>query len=358
MTPLVSVVMGTHNRPHWLKTALDSVYAQTMQDFEIVLVRDGGCPVDVEGYDDRLMFVDRDENKGFAYSLNEGINYATGKYIAYLGDDDRYYPHHLRTLTEAIEGTEYGVAYSDLYKCYCHAEGNVRTPVRKENPISRDFDRAMLQHMNHTLGGSMIHRRDLFDKTGLYRPDVKVFIDWDMTRRMSFYTDFLHIPRITGEFWTPMNTLDRISCRGRLDEQTLNATCRAIATNNPALPWLDGVKLMGKSHLHFDHIYHAAKSFDKTTPAISARLYLHLKSNYENKLWMSTRSAESWLKSGCFVESYNLICEVNKVMPTTETLDIQAKCLIGMGMYAGEFYEIIENITEGKIYWDKEWKEL
>ena len=133
--PLVSVTMGTHNRPTWLKTALDSVYAQTMQDFEIVLVRDGGCPVDVSQYDDRLKFIDRDENKGFAYSLNEALHYAQGRYIAYLGDDDRYYPHHLKTLTEAIEGTDQTI----LRGCSLGNRDAVVVKVAKPNQDAR-FD--------------------------------------------------------------------------------------------------------------------------------------------------------------------------------------------------------------------------
>ena len=356
--PLVSVTMGTHNRPAWLRTALDSVYAQEMQDFEIILVRDGGCPVDVSMYDDRLSFIDRDENKGFAYSLNEALNYARGRYIAYLGDDDRYYPHHLKTLIEAIEGTDYGVVYSDLYKVFCRVNGDTRSPIKKTNPISRDFDRTMLIHMNHTLGGAMLHRRDLLEKTGMYSHDVKVYIDWDMTRRMSFYTDFLHVPRITGEFWAPVNHPGRISVQGRQDQGEFSDTVNRIKTNNPPQPWADGVEIKGREHLYFDNLYHIAKSFDQTTPAIGARLYLHLKSNYENRNWMSTREADSWLNCGCFVEAYNIIAEVNANMPTTETLEIQGRCQIGMGIYAGELYELIEQIVQGKIYWDNEWKEL
>ena len=357
-TPLVSVVMGTYNRPAWLHTAIQSVYDQTMQDFEIVLVRDGGSPVDVSGYDDRLSFIDRDENKGFAYSLNEAIHYAKGTYISYLGDDDRYYPHHLDTLTDAIEGTDYGVVYSDLYKCYCRVNDDKRTPLHKTNPISRDFDRNMLLHMNHTLGGAMLHRKDLLEKTGMYRHDIRVYIDWDMTRRMCFYTDFLHVPKITGEFWAPVNSEDRISVKQRKDKDSFNRTIKDIETNNPPPPWVMKLTDYQRKDLYFDNLYHIARSLDKTTPAIGARLYCHLKSNYENRNWMSTREADSWLNCGSFVEAYNIIVEVNKRMPTTETLDIQAKCMIGMGLYANELYEIIENIVQGTIYWDNEWKEL
>ncbi len=358
--PLVSITMGTHNRPVWLHDAIRSVYAQQYQNWEIILVRDGGKPVDVDMYDDRLKFIDRDENKGFAYSLNEAIHYAQGEYIAYLGDDDRMYPHHLKTLVEAIEGTDYGVVYSDLYKCHCRVEGDKRIPLNKTNDISRDFDRTMLIHTNHTLGGAMLHRKDLLELTGMYRPECKVYIDWDMVRRLCFFTDFLHIPKITGEFWAPVNQEERISVKQRKNKADFDDSVNDIMWRVPAPPWshIKNINDYPRSKLLFDNFYHIANKMNGHTPSISARLYNYLGHHFKNTNWMKTKEAKSWYQSGSFVKALEIIKEVNAVMPTTETLAIEADCMTAIGepTAAKEIHDIITEIVKGSVYWDEAWK--
>ena len=356
--PLVSITMGTYNRPIWVREALDSIYRQEMQDFEIILVRDGGLPVQVKDYDDRLKFIDRGENKGFAYSLNEAIQHAQGKYIAYLGDDDKMYPHHLKTLVEAIECFNGEMVYSDLYKVYCKNDNGKRTIIKKSNEISRDFDRNMMLHMNHTLGGAMMHTKSLLDKTGPYRDDIKVYIDWDMTRRMCFYTDFLHVPKITGEFYAPVNKTDRISVKQRLDRVAFDAVVDNIKKLIPLPPWskIEHLTQFPRSSLYFDNLYHVARGFDNTTPAIAARLYRHLRLKYGNTNWMLTREAKSWLECGSYVEAYELAGQAD--MPTTETLEIRARALQGMGKPYKAYDDMIKAINNDKIYWDNVWKEL
>ena len=169
--PLVTILISTYNRPIELREALKSIYAQTYQNFEIRLTRDGGMPVDIwDIKDDRLHFINRDENKGLAYSFNQSIRNARGKYVCYLGDDDLFYPDHIQTLVEALEANpEYGAAYTDLYKVH-YKWGNMgkRIAYAKNREISRDFDRMSLLRFNNMLHVAMMHRRDLLEKTGVY----------------------------------------------------------------------------------------------------------------------------------------------------------------------------------------------
>jgi len=88
--PLVSVLISTYNRPRYVREAVGSILCQTYPNFEIILVRDGGAPVgDIVGQfgDERLIFIDRDRNRGLPYSFNEALSRAKGMYVTYLGDD-------------------------------------------------------------------------------------------------------------------------------------------------------------------------------------------------------------------------------------------------------------------------------
>lgn len=240
--PLVSVLLPTHNRRRYLGEALASVLRQTYNHLEIFVVRDGGQEVAdvVDSFQDaRVIFIDRKENRGKPYSLNEALSQTRGKYIAYLDDDDVYYPNHVETLVNALEAqTECQVAYSDLYKTYCEVlPGGSRVPLSKHVEISRDFDRFLMLYFNHVLHVSLMHRRELLDKTGLYNEDLKILIDWDMTRRLAFFSDFHHAPVITGEYYSPVGESDRISFQRRKDSEEYLRNLLTIRTTRPAKPW-------------------------------------------------------------------------------------------------------------------------
>jgi len=240
--PLVSVLLPTFNRRRYLAQALASVVRQTHRDLEIFVINDGGEDVGdvVRSWNDpRIIFIDRKENRGKPHCLNEALAGARGKYVAYLDDDDMYYPHHVERLVAALEnGTDGGVAYSDLYKSYCNVRPDgSRQVLSKYVEISRDFDRFLMLYFNHVLHVSLMHRRDLLDRTGPYNEDLTILIDWDMTRRLAFFSDFHHVPSITGEFYSPVGASDRISFQQRKDSEAYLRNILAIRTTRPVGPW-------------------------------------------------------------------------------------------------------------------------
>jgi len=240
--PLVTVLVPTFNRRGTLREALASLVAQTHAHFEALVINDGGAPVRdvVDAFaDPRLVLIDRRENRGKAASLNEALARARGTYVAYLDDDDLFYPRHLQCLVEALEadGT-CAAAYTDLYKVHCRVlPDGTRQVLGKVVNVCRDFDRFFLCYFNHVLHVSLMHRRDLLARTGPYDESLGILIDWDMTRRLAFFTDFLHVPEITGEFYAPAADSDRISEKGRADRQAFIATTLKIRTARPPKPW-------------------------------------------------------------------------------------------------------------------------
>jgi glycosyltransferase involved in cell wall biosynthesis len=240
--PLVSVLVPTFNRPAYLAQALTSALRQTYKNLQIIVVNDGGEDVSdvIRSCDDpRIVFINRKENRGKAFSLNEALTRTQGKYVAYLDDDDLYYPNHIETLVEALENqTDCQVAYTDLYKVYCRImpDGR-RLALGKVVEVSRDFDRLVVLYFNHVLHVSLMHRTDLIDKTGPYNERLNVLIDWDMTRRLAFFSDFHHICDITGEFYSPVGDCDRISVQQRKDKNEYLRNALAIRTTRPPKPW-------------------------------------------------------------------------------------------------------------------------
>jgi len=240
--PLVSVLIPTFNRPRYLSEALASALDQSYRNLQVIIINDGG--EDVSGVvnslsDPRIIFINRKENRGKAFSLNEALDRAGGKYIAYLDDDDLYYPNHIETLVDALENrTDCQVAYSDLYKAHCKVmpDGS-RQVLSKVVNVSRDFDRFFMLYFNHALHVSLMHHRSLIEKTGFYNEELNVLIDWDMTRRFAFFSDFHHVYEITGEFYSSVGESDRISVQRRKNKDEYSRNIMMIRTTRPPKPW-------------------------------------------------------------------------------------------------------------------------
>ena len=103
--PTFSVIIPTHNRAHVLRNALDSVLAQTLTDYEIVVIDDGSTDDTaslLKQYESRLTTVSQD-NAGAAAARNRGIALARGRFIAFLDSDDVWAPWTLETFARAID---------------------------------------------------------------------------------------------------------------------------------------------------------------------------------------------------------------------------------------------------------------
>jgi len=241
-SPKVSVLTPTYCRPASLPDAIRSVINQDLTDWEMLVINDGGTDVRhvVESFgDERVIYIDRPVNTGKAACLNCGLERARGDYIAYLDDDDVWYPNHLALLARALdERCDVGVAYSDLYRVVCIADaGGRRFQLQKRVEICRDYNRMFMFHFNHTLHVSLMHSRELGLHVGGYDESVRVLIDWDMTRKLSFYTDFVHVPCVTGEYYAPVGNSDRISDVQRRDRERYLQNLRRIRADLPPEPW-------------------------------------------------------------------------------------------------------------------------
>jgi glycosyltransferase involved in cell wall biosynthesis len=92
--PRVSVIIPFQNRIPWLVEAVDSVLAQTFQDFELIIVDNASTDVYEPPQDARIRYF-RQEDRGPAGGRNRGMDEARGDYIAFLDSDDLFLPAKL-----------------------------------------------------------------------------------------------------------------------------------------------------------------------------------------------------------------------------------------------------------------------
>ncbi len=241
--PIVTVILCTYQRPHYLGDAIRSVTLQDFQEWELLVINDGGPDVSqlVAGFaDPRIRYLPQEKNRGKSVCCNIGLKEARGRYIAYIDDDDMWYPNHLGVLTKALdENPEAGAAYSDLYAVsFIKDEATGRRYILdKRMSVSRDFCRPFMFYFNHTLHVSLMHRKDAALRVGGYNEKVTSLIDWNITRKLVFLYDFVHVQIPTGEYYMPLFKSDRISIVQRKDKRKFKQNSRIIKADFPPEPW-------------------------------------------------------------------------------------------------------------------------
>lgn len=213
----VSVIMPTYNRVAEIKESIRSVLDQSFKDFELVIVNDGGTDAVKEVVDSfgspKIKYYKLKQNKGLSGALNEGILRAEGKYIAYLDDDDIYYPDHLSCLAEFIARHPHcDYAYANAWWC----EGDIQNGVYRE--ISRRllerrpkrFSRHRLFENNYISTLNILHRKDCFVKAGFFNEDLGVLMDWELWIRFAHLYNFYQLNDITGEYRFKRNNMSSV----------------------------------------------------------------------------------------------------------------------------------------------------
>ena len=106
--PLISIILCTYNRAHFVTRAIDSVLAQSYHHWELIIIDDGSVDdtplvvMPLVKSDPRLTYCYQ-ANQGLAQARNVGIAFARDTYLTFLNSDDEYRPEHLSIRLKAME---------------------------------------------------------------------------------------------------------------------------------------------------------------------------------------------------------------------------------------------------------------
>ena len=184
-----SVVIPLYNKEHYIEKALNSVLAQSFQDFEILVVDDGSTDSSAEAAlrvsSDKIRLI-RQENQGVAVARNTGIYNAEGTYISFLDADDEWEPNYLETihaLTEQYPGSGFYVtAYAvDM------GNGDVRTSTQLEPETGclPSYWLTLAKGYDFVWTSVTTIAREELLKAGCFKPGEKIGQDLDMWARVA-----------------------------------------------------------------------------------------------------------------------------------------------------------------------------
>jgi glycosyltransferase involved in cell wall biosynthesis len=192
MNPKISVILTTYNGSSrgYLSSAIESVLAQSYQNFELLIVDDGStdntkkrCSFYLEN--DRIRYIYQ-ENSGLAAARNTGIRASSGEFLCFLDDDDVWKPEKLQKQLEFIQNRLSGVNNWGLIFTWLeliNEQGEVIS-YRGHHQEGRLY-RSLLFGNTVDAPSSVLIRREVFDNVGLFDESFENCQDWDMWLRIS-----------------------------------------------------------------------------------------------------------------------------------------------------------------------------
>ena len=218
-TPFFSVIMPVFNRAPVLGAALQSVLAQTCQDFEIIVVDDGSS-------DDPRAVVERSAipaSVSCARTIRAAARPATpastpraGRFIAPLDSDDVFLPHHLESMKTLLDGTQ-------QHRRLCPHPGAIAAMAapsssrRAPSAPDEDMGEYVLCERGFVPTITIVVEREMAQRVR-YHPKLRAAEDTDFAIRLALAGCRFQMLEQPGAIWNDHDDPDRASARNRAEE--------------------------------------------------------------------------------------------------------------------------------------------
>ena len=205
MNKLVSVIIATYNREKLIMEAINSVLAQTYQNFEIIIVDDGSTDNTrdlIESINDPRIKYIYQENAGCAAARNTGIDNANGEYIAILDSDDLWLPKKLEKQIQFMN------THPEVGVCGTLAENIGTTHYNAWFPSKHEDIKAALLFDGCMTHSSVMMHKELLDKFNIrYNCNLQTSEDYDLYLQLLDITEFYTIPEILVQYRLHSNNM-------------------------------------------------------------------------------------------------------------------------------------------------------
>ena len=192
----ISVILPTYNRASLLPRSMDSVLAQSFENFELIVIDDGSedhTSEVVRGYiDRRVRYLKLHRNRGLSAARNAGLAEARGAYLAFQDSDDEWHHEKLERQLHVIQDhPDVAVVYSDM--CRQFSDGRrmyLRSPDivrgRLVNPQTHFWQTYMLAMQPAMVRRACVDGMQFDEKLALFE-------DLDFHLRLAMDHEYVHI---------------------------------------------------------------------------------------------------------------------------------------------------------------------
>ena len=201
---MVSVIVPAYNTAPYIGETLESIFAQTYGDYEVIVVNDGS-PDSAElervlgPYQNRIRYI-KQENRGLAGARNTGIGHARGEFLAFPDSDDLWLPDFLREMVGFFsENPTYDLACAD-----CVYFGDTELAGRSWQALDPIPPPVTLEKILPTHGGAfasfVLLRRDMARKVGPFDEQLRLLEDYNYWLRVLYCgAKWAYVPKVLGK---------------------------------------------------------------------------------------------------------------------------------------------------------------
>ena len=188
-TATVSVIMPAYNASPFVGEALDSVFAQTFSDFEVIVINDGSPDTEafekaIQPYRDRIVYL-KQENRGPSAARNLAIRQARGEFVAFLDSDDSWLPEYLAEQIDLFkQRASPDLVCSDM-RTYGDPSVYPTTLTRAYSPRGIVTLKNLLMFDFVLLPSSTVARKRVLIEVGLFDEAIVRRADWDLWMRIA-----------------------------------------------------------------------------------------------------------------------------------------------------------------------------
>ncbi|MFK7833710.1 MAG: glycosyltransferase family 2 protein [Winogradskyella sp.] len=194
----VSIIIPAYNKQEAILETLDSVFCQTFNDFEVLVIDDGSTDRTaevVQAYSNDIIYLHQD-NQGQGAARNTGIQAATGRYIVFLDADDYWEPTFLQSCYDFLEEHSDLVAVNTAQRTIYDKQKSVIHPkalIDKNPVVIEDFFKVWAEH-DHIRTGTAMIRMETVKQAGLQNPNLRVSQDLEYWGLIATYGKWGFIP--------------------------------------------------------------------------------------------------------------------------------------------------------------------
>jgi len=176
---LVSIIMPVYNGEKYLHLAIESVLAQTYNNFELIIINDGSTDNSeeiIKSYNDiRIKQISYEKNIGYVYRLNEGLRISKGEYIARIDADDIWEEIKLTKQLESFENDKNLFFLATDFNLI-DAKGDVINTVRNSKHLdlnNKILTKSLICH------SSVLFKKEICQTVGYYDEKLKYSEDYN-----------------------------------------------------------------------------------------------------------------------------------------------------------------------------------